>query len=175
MPRLSAFNFQQWIDEHRHLLKPPVGAKRVFEDANFIVMVVGGPNTRKDYHIDPGEEFFYQLEGDMTLKVVDDGAFYDVEIKEGEVFLLPAMVPHSPQRRANTVGLVVERKRSESEDDGVRWYCDDCGAVLNEGWFNLNSGGFLPQLSAAIEAHHASVENRTCSECGAVQSVPGAE
>jgi len=63
---LRAFNFKRWIDEHRHLLKPPVGNKLVFTDSEFIIMVVGGPNARRDFHVDPGEEFFYQLEGGIA-------------------------------------------------------------------------------------------------------------
>src|SRR5262245_15162489 len=103
---LPPINFKQWINDHRHLLKPPVGNKMVYEDADFIVMVVGGPNARKDYHYDEGEEFFYQLEGDITVKIVEDGTPRDVKIREGEIFLLPPKVPHSPQRPANTIGLV---------------------------------------------------------------------
>ena len=96
--RLHAFNFQTWIKEHQHLLKPPVGNKKVFEDGDMTVQVVGGPNARTDYHDDPVEEFFYQLKGDMVLKVAENGSFYDVPIREGDVFLLPAHVRHSPQR-----------------------------------------------------------------------------
>ena len=109
--RLKAFNFQKWIDENEHLLKPPVGNKKVFEDGDMTVQVVGGPNERADYHDDPVEEFFYQLKGNMVLKVGDNGNFYDVPIKEGEVFLLPPHVRHSPQRPAGSIGLVVEPKR----------------------------------------------------------------
>ena len=98
MTELRAFNFQQWIDEHRDVLKPPVCNKIIFEDAEFIVMVVGGPNSRQDYHYDPGEEFFYQIEGDMLLKIVQDGKFVDIPIREGEIFLLPSGVPHSHPR-----------------------------------------------------------------------------
>ena len=111
MHPLQAFNFRRWIDENRAALRPPVGNKRVFRDGDFVIMVVGGPNARKDYHVDPGEEFFYQLEGDMVLKTIQDGRPIDVPIREGEVLLLPPVVPHSPQRRADTVGLVVERQR----------------------------------------------------------------
>jgi 3-hydroxyanthranilate 3,4-dioxygenase len=96
--RLHAFNFQTWIKENQHLLTPPVSNKKVFEDGDMTVQVVGGPNERTDYHVDPVEEFFYQLKGAMVLKVVDNGRFYDVPIREGDVFLLPARVPHSPQR-----------------------------------------------------------------------------
>ena len=119
--RLQAFNFQRWIAEHEHLLKPPVSNKKVFEDGEMTVQVVGGPNERTDFHVDPVEEFFYQLKGDMVLKVVDNGAFYDVPIREGEVFLLPARVPHSPQRpQDGSIGLVVEVARPNALD-GFEW------------------------------------------------------
>ena len=111
MKILKPFNLNAWIDEHRHLLKPPVGNKQIyFENDDYIVMVVGGPNGRKDYHYEDGEELFYQLEGDITLKIIhEDGTPEDIEIKEGDMFLLPPRIPHSPQRPANTVGIVVER------------------------------------------------------------------
>src|ERR671937_3214835 len=98
MPELKPLNFKQWIDEHRHLLKPPVGNAQIWEgDRDFMVTVVGGPNARTDFHVNEGEEFFYQLEGDITLKVQDGGQIVDVPIREGEIFLLPARVPHSPR------------------------------------------------------------------------------
>ncbi|MCY4439266.1 MAG: 3-hydroxyanthranilate 3,4-dioxygenase, partial [Deltaproteobacteria bacterium] len=125
-------NFSKWIDEHRHLLKPPVGNQVVYKDTEFTVMVVGGPNTRKDYHVDEGEEFFYQLEGDMTLRIMEDGAPRDVPIRAGEIFLLPPKVPHSPQRRPDTVGLVIERQRRDGELDLFQWYCDDCHKKIYE-------------------------------------------
>src|ERR1700692_3075868 len=118
MPSLQAFNLRQWIDANRAQLVPPVGNTRVFHDGAFIIMVVGGPNARKDYHVDPGQEFFYQLEGDMVLKTMQDGRAVDVPIREGELLLLPSNVPRSPQRFANTVGLVVERQRRPGERDG---------------------------------------------------------
>ena len=107
---LLPINFQKWIDEHRHLLKPPVGNQVVYKDTDFIIMVVGGPNTRKDYHVNEGEEFFYQLEGDMVLRIREKGKPKDIPINEGEILLLPPNIPHSPQRFNNTVGLVVEKK-----------------------------------------------------------------
>ena len=103
MQPLIAFNFQRWIDEHRHLLKPPVGNKQVFDDAELIIMVVGGPNARKDYHDDPGAEFFYQLEGDMLLRTIQDGRRVDLPIRQGEILLLPGHVPHSPQRQTDWI------------------------------------------------------------------------
>ena len=129
---LPPINFKSWIEENRHLLKPPVGNKVVYEDTELIIMVVGGPNTRKDYHIDEGEEFFYQLEGGMVLRIMENGMPKDLAIKEGEIFLLPPKVPHSPQRFENTVGLVVERKRRKGELDAFQWYCDECNSLLYE-------------------------------------------
>jgi len=108
MEVVQAFNLRRWIDEHRHLLQPPVGNKRVFPRRRLHHYGRGGPNARQDYHVDPGQEFFYQLEGDMLLTTMQDGRKVDVPIREGEVLLIPSRLPHSPQRRANTVGLVIE-------------------------------------------------------------------
>lgn len=158
------FNFKQWIDDHRHLLKPPVGNKQVYEDAEFIIMVVGGPNARKDYHFNEGEEFFYQLEGDILVKIQEDGKAVEVPIKEGEIFLLPPRVPHSPIRSANSVGLVIERKRRSGEKDGLLWFCDNCNNKLYEEYFELESieKDFLP----VFRRFYASPELRTCDKCG---------
>lgn len=164
---LQAFNFRRWIDEHRHLLKPPVGNKRVFRDSEFIIMVVGGPNARKDYHVDPGEEFFYQLEGDMLLKTVQDGRPVDVPIREGEILLLPAGVPHSPRRSANTVGLVIERERRPGERDGFQWYCERCGNLLYEEFIELTD--IETQMPPLFDRFYSSLEHRTCKQCGTAQ------
>ena len=110
---IPPLNFKKWIDSNRKKLKPPVCNQVVYEDTDFIIMVVGGPNSRKDYHVNPGEEFFYQVEGDMTLRIMKNGLPKDINIKEGDIFLLPPLVPHSPQRYENTVGLVIERKRKQ--------------------------------------------------------------
>lgn len=164
MPLPPPINFKAWIDEHRHLLKPPVGNKLVYEDADFIIMVVGGPNSRKDYHYDEGEEFFYQIEGDITLKVIDDGKPRDIRIREGEIFLLPPKVPHSPQRPANTVGLVIERKRQPGELDGFLWFCEKCGNKLYEEYVQLTN--IVTQLPPIFDRFYNSVENSTCKNCG---------
>lgn len=170
MTALRAFNFKQWIDEHRSVLKPPVGNKQVFPEAEFIVMVVGGPNARKDFHVDEGEEFFYQLEGDMLLKTMQAGKPVDVPIREGEIFLLPPKLPHSPQRYENTVGLVIERKRREGELDGLQWYCERCDALLYEEFFPLTN--VETQFQPVFERFFGSEENRTCAECGAMMDPP---
>ena len=166
MQSLLAFNFQRWIEENRHLLKPPVGNKVLFGDGDFIIMVVGGPNARKDYHVDPGEEFFYQLEGDMVLKTIQNGAPVDIPIRQGEVLLLPSEVPHSPQRQANTVGLVIERRRRAGERDGFQWYCENCNNLLYEEFFELTN--IETQFPAIFDRFFASKERRTCSRCATV-------
>lgn len=181
MRSLLAFNLQRWIDENRQLLKPPVGNKCLFggaghPDGDFIIMVVGGPNARKDYHVDPGEEFFYQLEGDMVLKTMQNGPAadgpgrvprpLDVPIRQGEILLLPAGVPHSPQRQANTVGLVIERRRRPTEQDGFQWYCERCNNLLYSEFFELTN--IETQFPAIFERFFASQERRTCSRCGTV-------
>ncbi|HTX05130.1 MAG TPA: 3-hydroxyanthranilate 3,4-dioxygenase [Steroidobacteraceae bacterium] len=171
MQPLQAFNLNRWIERHRNLLKPPVGNKRVFEDGDFIIMVIGGPNARQDYHVDPGQEFFHQLEGDMVLKTMQDGRAVDVPIRQGEVLLLPAELPHSPQRPANTVGLVVERRRRAGERDGFQWHCERCGHLLHAEFIELTD--IEKQLSPVFERFYASRERRTCSRCGAVLERPG--
>jgi 3-hydroxyanthranilate 3,4-dioxygenase len=171
MPTLQAFNLRQWIDANRALLKPPVGNKRVFRDGDFIIMVVGGPNARKDYHVDPGEEFFYQLEGDMVLKTMQDERPVDVPIRAGEVLLIPPHMPHSPQRPANTVGLVIERVRRAGELDGFQWYCANCSNRLYEEFFALTD--IEKQFPPVFERFFASVAKRTCSRCGTVMERPG--
>lgn len=147
----NPFSFKAWIDENRHLLKPPVSNKVVFKDSSFIVMVVGGPNSRTDFHINQTDEFFYQIEGDIFLRIVNkDQKFEEIHIKEGEIFLLPAGVPHSPQRSAKSIGLVIEKTRSIGEEDGLQWYCTKCGTKLYEEFFHLSN----------IETQFAAVFNR---------------
>jgi 3-hydroxyanthranilate 3,4-dioxygenase len=166
MSPLKAFNFRDWIDRHREYLKPPVNNRLVFRESEFIIMVVGGPNSRTDYHEDPGEEFFYQLEGDMTLRTMQDGARVDIPIREGEILLLPARVPHSPQRYANTVGLVIERKRRPDEQDGFLWFCEHCSYPLHAEYLHVSD--IEKQLPPVFERFYGSLEMRTCQACGAV-------
>ena len=169
---LPPFNLHTWIDEHRHLLKPPVGNQQVFKDnKDFIVMIVGGPNGRKDYHYEDGEEFFYQIEGDITLKIMgEDGIPHDVTIREGEVFLLPPRVPHSPQRPAGTVGLVMERYRRDGEVDKLMWFCESCHTKLHEA--SLEVRDIVTQLPIVMNAFFSSEDLRTCKKCGSVMQPP---
>ena len=161
---LPPFNFKKWIDDNRHLLKPPVSNKVVYEDTEFIVMVVGGPNSRKDYHYNESEEFFYQLEGDITVVIQEEGKAVPVQIKEGEIFLLPPRIPHSPGRGANTVGLVMERKRRADEKDGLLWFCEKCNNKLYEKYFPLTN--IMTQFQETFEYFYGSKDLRTCKKCG---------
>jgi 3-hydroxyanthranilate 3,4-dioxygenase len=167
---LPPFNFREWIEHNRKDLKPPVGNKQVYEDSDFIIMAVGGPNTRKDYHDDPGEEFFYQIEGDMVLRIIDGGKPRDVPIREGEMFLLPVHVHHSPQRPANTVGLVIERKRAAEELDGFIWYCDNCHAKLHEEFLPLRN--IVKDLPPLFDRFWNDEGARTCRNCGHLMPLP---
>lgn len=168
--KFSPLHFKNWIEENRHLLKPPVANKQIWKDGEFIVMVVGGPNTRKDYHYEEGPEFFYQIEGDMVLKIIDNGKPKDISIREGEIFLLPARVPHSPQRKANTVGLVIEQVRRPEEKDSFMWFCEKCGEKLYEEFFHLKD--IEKQLPPIFDGFFNSTERRTCKKCGSVMEPP---
>jgi len=166
-----AFNFRAWIDENRHLLKPPVGNQQVYKDNDdYIVMVVGGLNARKDYHYNETEEFFYQVEGDIILKIIEDGNQVEIPIKEGEIFLLPPKVPHSPQRPANTVGLVMELYRKHGERDGFMWFCENCDEKLYDEYLDLKD--IVVQLPPLMEGFYNSAEKRTCKKCGTVMEPP---
>jgi 3-hydroxyanthranilate 3,4-dioxygenase len=167
MPSLAAFNLHKWIDDHRDQLKPPVCNQQVFTDGDFIVMVVGGPNSRDDYHIDEGPEFFYQIEGEMLLRTIQNDTRVDISIGEGEVLMLPPGVPHSPQRFSDTVGLVVERKRLDHELDGFIWYCDECDNQLYAEYLYIND--IVGQLPPIFERFYSSVEHRSCKRCGTVK------
>lgn len=163
---LAPFNLQKWIDENRDLLKPPVNNKVLYKEAgDFIVMIVGGPNARKDYHFNESEELFYQLEGDMTVKVQLDGKAEEIQIKEGEMFLLPSNIPHNPIRPAGTIGLVVERVRKGTDlSDGLMWFCDKCNHKLQEYRFPL--ADVEKDFLSRFKEFYSSKDLRTCDKCG---------
>ena len=161
------FNFLKWIEDNKDLLKPPVGNKCVYtESEDFIIMVVGGPNVRKDFHYNETEEFFYQIKGDIIVRIQEDGKVVDIPIKEGEIFLLPAKVPHSPMRSEGSIGLVIEAKRSVTERDGLMWFCEGCNTILHETYFKLSNieKDFLPRFTH----FYGSEDLRTCKTCGEV-------
>jgi len=162
------FNIHEWIEKNKDLLKPPVNNKVLFNDTkDFIVMVVGGPNARKDYHYNETEEFFYQIKGNITVKIQEDGKMKEVPINEGQMFLLPARVPHNPIRTEGSIGLVIERVRQGTGlKDGLMWFCDNCNHQLKEYKFDLTNieKDFLPRF----KEFYSSEEMRTCKHCGHV-------
>ena len=162
------FNLNQWIEENRDLLKPPVGNKNLYiESGEYIVMIVGGPNARKDYHYNETEELFYQLEGQMMVRIQTPEGLQDIKLGPGDMFLLPAKVPHSPVREAGSVGLVIERKRAGTGmRDGLMWFCEACNHPLHVTKFELLDveKDFLPRFKAFFESEAL----RTCDKCGEV-------
>jgi 3-hydroxyanthranilate 3,4-dioxygenase len=169
MALVPPFDLQRWIAEHRHLLKPPVGNKCIV-DGDFIIMIVGGPNARTDYHYDEGPEFFYQIEGEMVLKVQDEGQAIDIPIRAGEIFYLPARIPHLPQRMPNSIGMVIERRRLGSEKDGLLWFCERCNNKLYEEYFTLNN--IESDFPPVFDRFYASHDARTCKACGHLNPAP---
>lgn len=165
------FNLNKWVEENRQSLKPPVGNKNLYKDAgDFIVMVVAGPNARKDYHYNETEELFYQLEGEIEVHIQDEGEKHTMKLGPGDMYLHPAKVPHSPVRKENSIGLVVERKRAGLKGkDGLLWFCDNCNTKLYEVYFPLNDieTDFLKHFGH----FYASEKLRTCKNCGTVMPV----
>ena len=165
MPIIRPLNIHQCIKYHKAELKPPVGNKNLYtESDDYFVMMVGGPNARKDFHYNETEEWYFQIEGDMVLRIQEEGEAVDIPIKEGEIFLLPAKTPHSPSRPANTIGLVIECKRQKGEMDGLLWFCENCNSKLHESYFPLENieKDFLPRF----KQYYGSTELRTCKVCG---------
>lgn len=170
---LPPIDFPAWIEENQHLLKPPVGNKQVFPTGeDFLVMVVGGPNQRTDFHVDPYEEFFYQVKGNMHVRTMVDGAPKDVRIRAGEMWVLPGNVPHSPQRpEAGSVGLVIERVRREGELEKFQWYCPQCNQLVHE--VELQVRDIVADLPPVFNAFYEDEQARTCANCGALHPGKG--
>ena len=174
-PHLSAFNFQAWVAENEHKLKPPVANQLLHDNSGMIVMVVGGPNTRMDFHDDPVDEWFYQVRGDMLLKIADGGDIYDVPVREGEVFMLPAHTRHAPQRpQDGSVGIVVESPRMMGMKEGFEWYCFGCKSRVHRAEVSLlDPGGIVEALPGVFAAFHTDLDARTCPECGEIHPGKG--
>lgn len=172
-PTLKSFNFQRWIAENQKFLEPPVSNKQLFDQqTGMVVMIVGGPNKRVDFHDDPVEEFFYQLKGDMVLKIAEGGKIYDVTIKEGDVFFLPPHVRHSPQRPVpGSVGLVVEGTRRDADVDAFEWFCFNCGEKVHR--VEVKVKDIVKDLPPLYTAFYGDAAARTCKSCGTVH--PGKE
>ena len=161
-------NFQRWLDDHSHLLKPPVGNQQIWQDGDFMVTVVGGPNQRSDFHDDPVEEFFYQFKGDAYLLMWDRGQYDRVDLKQGDMFLMAPHTLHSPQRpEAGSLCLVIERQRPPGEVDGLQWSCAHCGSLVKRYEMQLES--IVADLPPVYERFYATSEQeRTCPQCGKV-------
>jgi 3-hydroxyanthranilate 3,4-dioxygenase len=163
----TPLNFKRWIDEHAEKLKPPVGNQQVWADADFIVTVVGGPNQRTDFHDDPLEEFFYQMQGNAWLNIMDRGQPDRIDLKEGDIFLLPPHVRHSPQRpEPMSRCLVIERQRPQGVIDGFEWYCPNCNALVHRVEIQLQS--IVHDLPKLFEQFYSNPEARVCKSCGTV-------
>lgn len=167
MKPLVSFGLWDWIDKNRHAFEPPVGNKVIWEDTQFTAMIVRGPNARRDFHVDPSDEIFYMLKGDMVLEYIDGGRRHRQTIREGELLLVPALTPHSPHRPADTWGLVVEIKRRPDQTESLLWLCERCDAELHA--VTMHVADIERELKAAIEHFDASVRLRTCPKCGHVQ------
>ncbi len=167
-PSLRPFNFEQWVEDNKDQLRPPVNNKLLHDDTGMIVMVVGGPNTRVDFHDDAVEEWFYQIRGDMLLKIAADGEIYDVPIREGEVFLLPPHTVHAPQRpQEGSIGIVVESPRMMGMMEGFEWYCFKCKARVHRIEVALgDASGIVTALPIIYDQFHEDEDARTCPECG---------
>ena len=162
---LPPINFQKWINDNRHLLKPPVLNQAILAEDDFIVQIVGGPNIRTDYHDDPYEEFFFQLKGDMTLKVFEDGKLRDKPINEGNILLIPPHMPHSPQRPdPESIGMGVERVRPSGVMDAFEWYCEKCFFRV---WRKeVRVDNIVKDLPPVFEEYYETVAPKNCKECG---------
>lgn len=170
MATINVQNLLKWVEENKEFLKPPVCNKEVYPGGDMIVMIVGGPNERKDYHYNETPEFFYQIKGDMTLKIIENGEFKDIVIREGEIYLLNAKIPHSPQRPAGTIGLVIEERRKPQDTDGFQWYCDNCRNKLYDEYFKLTN--IEKQLPEVFAKFNNNPDLHKCSQCGHILQIP---
>jgi len=164
MAVLPPINLKAWVEEHRHLLRPPVGNRYLYDGKDFFVMVVGGPNARNDFHITASEEFFYQVQGDITVRIREDGKIKDYKLREGDTFFIPPNVPHSPRRPPNTIGLVVERVRPAGELEHLVFYCEGCGELVHDIEFDCKD--IVEHFRDTMEAFWKNDALRTCRKCG---------
>jgi 3-hydroxyanthranilate 3,4-dioxygenase len=166
MVPFSSTDLKRWVEENRHLFQPPYKTNRVLAyHEDFIVMILHGPNTRLDFHIEPGEEFFYQIHGDIEVHIKPENERRQVvKIREGEIFLCPGGLAHSPRRGEGTWGLVIERKRKQDESEAFAWFCEACDeGVLSR---TVIQGDVAAQVTEIYEAFNADPEMRTCKKCG---------
>jgi 3-hydroxyanthranilate 3,4-dioxygenase len=157
-------NLMKWVEENRHLLKPPVGNRYLYDGEDFFVMVIGGPNARNDFHVTNSEEYFYQVKGDVVVRIIEGGRIRDVPIREGETFFIPGNVPHSPTRPPGTIGVVVERRRPPGETEHLQFYCEKCGGLVCDLEFDCKD--IVDHFKQAMEDFWADPKRSTCPACG---------
>jgi 3-hydroxyanthranilate 3,4-dioxygenase len=161
---LPPINLMKWVEQHRHEMKPPVSNKYLYDGEDFFVMLINGPNARNDFHQTSSEEFFHQLQGDIVVRIVEDGKIKDVPVRQGETFFIPGNVPHSPTRPPNTLGLVVERRRPPGELEHLQFYCDNCHALVEDIEFDCKD--IVVHFKQAMEDFWADPKRSTCRNCG---------
>jgi len=161
---LPPINIRKWVEEHRDEMRPPVGSKYLYDGKDFFVMVIAGPNARNDFHMTNSEEYFYQLEGDIVVRIREDGEIKDIPVREGETFFIPGGVPHSPTRPPNTVGVVVERVRPAGETEHLQFYCENCHQLVHD--LEFDCAHIVDHFSRAMKEFWADEELSTCSNCG---------
>lgn len=161
---LPPIDIRKWAEDHRHELKPPVSNKYLYDGEDFFVMVIGGPNARNDFHVTNSEEYFYQLQGDVVVRIIEDGKIKDVVIREGETFFIPGNVPHSPTRPPNTIGVVVERRRPAGEMEHLQFYCDNCHQLVYD--LEFDCADIVDHFSRAMKEFWADEQLSTCKNCG---------
>lgn len=168
---LPPINLMKWVEQNRDQLRPPVGNKYLYNGQDFFVMVVGGPNSRNDFHVTASEEYFYQVRGDINVRIREDGRIVDYRVREGETFFIPPNVPHSPQRPPNTIGVVVERQRPPGETEHLVFYCEGCGELVHDIEFELKD--IVKHFREMMENFWRNDEARTCANCGRKVERPG--
>jgi 3-hydroxyanthranilate 3,4-dioxygenase len=157
-------DLMKWIEANRPRLKPPVSNGYLYDGEDFFVMIIAGPNARNDFHLTNSEEFFYQLRGDIVVRIIEDGRIKDVIVREGETFFVPGGVPHSPTRPPGTLGMVVERRRPAGETEHLQFYCENCGKLVYDHEFDCKD--IVEHFSQAMEDFCADAELSTCKNCG---------
>jgi len=174
MKPLTAFSLLDWVEAHRDRLRPPVVNATLFDDGDFIVMVVGGPNQRTDYHDDPHDELFYQLRGTLVMRLMEGDGPREVQVPAGDMFLVPAHVRHSPQRPdADGIGLVIERRRTAGAVDGFEWFCPECHALIHR--IEIAVQDIVADLPPLFDSFYGDQTARTCGRCGTLHPAPADE
>ncbi|MCA9296194.1 MAG: 3-hydroxyanthranilate 3,4-dioxygenase [Phycisphaerales bacterium] len=161
---MAPINIERWVEEHRHLLKPPVGNQYLYDGDDFFVMVIGGPNARNDFHLTDSEEYFYQFKGDIVVTIRDADGLRDVPVREGETFFIPGGIPHSPQRQPDTIGIVVERRRPAGETEHQQFYCHNCGELVYDKEFDCKD--IVEHFAQSMEDFWADDSLNKCGNCG---------